>query len=95
MRSGPGGGAERSCRDGGAVAPPRRVGEDGEHEQHAAGRCSFRGLTHGEVRDHRTTEIEDQVGSLPAFSRAFKRWQGQSPANFRRSLERQGLRQSR
>lgn len=32
--------------------------------------------------------------SLPAFSRAFKRWQGESPANFRRSLEQRGLRRT-
>lgn len=33
--------------------------------------------------------------SVPAFSRAFKRWQGESPATFRRALERQGLRRRR
>jgi AraC-like DNA-binding protein len=44
--------------------------------------------------DEKVETIAELVGyeSLPAFSRAFKRWQGSSPATFRRKLEQEGLR---
>lgn len=44
--------------------------------------------------DSKIEAVANAVGyeSLPAFSRAFKRWQGESPATFRRALERKGLR---
>ncbi|HSC86293.1 MAG TPA: AraC family transcriptional regulator [Polyangiaceae bacterium] len=44
--------------------------------------------------DDKIEAVAGLVGyeSLPAFSRAFKRWQGESPANYRRALEEQGLR---
>lgn len=47
--------------------------------------------------EEKVETIANLVGyeSLPAFSRAFKRWQGQSPMTFRRHLEQQGARQSR
>lgn len=39
-------------------------------------------------RDEKIEAVANRVGyeSLPAFSRAFKRWQGESPAMFRRAL---------
>lgn len=47
--------------------------------------------------DEKVEAVARIVGyeSLPAFSRAFKRWQGESPAMFRRSLERHGGRHRR
>jgi len=47
--------------------------------------------------DEKVESIAGRLGyeSLPSFSRAFKRWQGTSPATFRRTLEQQGIRRRR
>lgn len=44
--------------------------------------------------DEKIETVANLVGydNLPAFSRAFKRWLGESPAIYRRGLERQGFR---
>ncbi|NUP13225.1 MAG: AraC family transcriptional regulator [Polyangiaceae bacterium] len=44
--------------------------------------------------DEKVATIAGRVGydSVPSFSRAFKRWQNASPATFRRTAERHGLR---